>query len=197
MRALEIPRESTYRRHDFRVPVTAVATIHAARGSGSFRIENLSAHGALLRPHTGQRPEHETTLVLHLLVAGAGRFRVACRVVRETLDGAFAVVFTEGAELLQDMIQDEALAYLESLEAPRTIVVDLDRTRRQRIAGEVCRLGGRAIEVSTPLEALGILQQSTAHITAIIVAESLTQTGGDELLDFVRVVYPDVRQGRL
>jgi hypothetical protein len=182
-------------RRDYRVPVTGVARVRTAGGASSCRIENVSAHGALLqrRPDDPHDPHPRDDAEVRMQFAGEGSVKARCRVVRRARDGAFAVVFLDVSETLKDVIQGEVLAYLESVATPSTVVVDLDPERRTRVSADVRRGGGRAIEVSTPLEALGVLQGSRAHVSALLVAEQLTQTGGRELLDFVRDAYPGVR----
>lgn len=73
---------------------------------------------------------------------------------------------------------------------PVVVVVDQAETRRHRVAESVRHAGGRSIEATTPLEAIALVEAGLDDIDAIAVAEKLTQTGGDELLEYLSTTHP-------
>jgi hypothetical protein len=75
---------------------------------------------------------------------------------------------------------------------PVVVVVDHESSRRHRLADAARHAGARSIEVGTPLEAIALVEVGADAVDAIVVADELTQTRGDELVDFMAEEHPDV-----
>jgi hypothetical protein len=79
----------------------------------------------------------------------------------------------------------------ESDAIPVVVVVDRAETRRHRVAEAIRHAGGRSVELSTPLEAIALVETG-ADVAAIAVAEDLTQTRGDELVEYLSATHPEL-----
>jgi CheY-like chemotaxis protein len=88
---------------------------------------------------------------------------------------------------MADWISDDV--HLE----PLVLVVDHEPSRRQRLADAVRHAGGHAVEAATPLEAIVAVERGARAVTAVAVADRLTQTHGDELVGFLTEVHPELR----
>ena len=75
---------------------------------------------------------------------------------------------------------------------PVVIVVDQSETRRHRVAESIRHAGGRSIEAATPLEAIALVEAGRDDIDALAIAEKLTQTCGDELVQYLSITHPDL-----
>lgn len=75
---------------------------------------------------------------------------------------------------------------------PVVVVVDQAETRRHRVAESVRHAGGRSIEAATPLEAIALVEAGAGEIDAVAIAERLTQTRGDELLEYLCSAHPEL-----
>ena len=75
---------------------------------------------------------------------------------------------------------------------PVVVIVDQEETRRHRVAESVRHAGGRSIEAATPLEAIALVESGDDDIGAVAIAERLTQTRGDELLEYLWTTHPEL-----
>jgi hypothetical protein len=76
---------------------------------------------------------------------------------------------------------------------PVVVVVDHEGSRPVRVAHAVRHAGARPVVVGTPLEAIALVEAADQPVTAIAVAEHLTQTEGSELAEFLAETHPEVR----
>lgn len=75
---------------------------------------------------------------------------------------------------------------------PVVVVVDQAETRRHRVAESIRHAGGRSIEAATPLEAIALVETGREYVDALAIAEKLTQTRGDELVEYLSSTHPDL-----
>lgn len=183
------------RRHD-RARVNGCVVLHAPDGAVRGRIVNLSAGGVLVVEEESRARLAEGTRVgLELETERSGWVRQDGGVLRR-IDDAIAIEFVEPSPGVVDVITGEVLAAQEARRAPRVIVVDPSRPRRQRIAAALRDVGCQSIEASTPLEAVDVLERSRVPVSAVAVAESTqSQTLADELVEFLAEAHPSLRLG--
>jgi hypothetical protein len=192
------------RRRHYRAKVTGRAVIRGRdgqgrEGSGTVRceIDNLSLGGVALRPIAPLGSELRELVEGHgvaveLQVDGAGWVLQRGQVQR--CDGrAVVIVFAEVSPELEDLIEDEVLAAVEAERSPRVVVVDRSEDRRRQVAAALHEVGCCPLEASTPLEAIELIEKSRTHVAAAAVAESLTQTGGQELVHFIHESHPEIK----
>jgi len=183
-------------RHYARAHVCGDAIVHAPTGVAHCEIENLSVGGALLHPLLEVPLEIEpgtpVTVDLHLAgtsswVGQSGRVRWRDR------GGSLAIAFEEVSAEFEDEVEDEVLLDLEAVRSPRVLVVDRSPERRRRLAAALRRAGCLPLSASTPLEAIELIEESHEHLAGAAIADELTQTGGKELVQFLRETHPNVR----
>jgi hypothetical protein len=186
------------RRRHYRAKVTGRAVIHGADGNrrdGTVRceIDNLSLGGVALRP-TGEPHDliEGNTVAVELQVDGAG-WVVQRGQVQRCGERAVVISFAEVSPELEDLIEDEVLAAVEAERSPRVVVVDRSEDRRRQVAAALHEVGCCPLEASTPLEAIELIEQSRTHVAAAAVAQSLTQTGGQELVHFIHESHPEIK----
>jgi len=185
------------RRHSQRIDVSGNAVVHGPVSVMRCEIVDLSTGGALLRPvgngAAAPLPGVGVTVDLHLDAADTGWFTLRAVVHRSGVaGGAFAVEFGDVTAEFEDLVEDEVLAALEAARILRVIVVDPIDRRRQRLATELRRAGCSPFEVSTPLDAIGLIDQSQMHFSFALVAEQLLNTEGRDLMGFLAVTHPQV-----
>lgn len=181
------------RRRHYRAGLEASALVHAASIVLRGRTVDLSLGGVRIRriDESTPCPAVGSAAMIELEL---GRRWVAQdgRIVRAALD-EIVVQFAPLAAEVEDLIEDEVLAALEAAKRPRAIVVDPSAERRHHIAERLREAGCEPYEAATPLDAIGLLEQPRNHISGVAVAARLTQTGGDELCDFVAETNPGIK----
>jgi CheY-like chemotaxis protein len=183
------------RRRSFRADVTGAALVHLPEGALRCEIGNLSLGGALLHRAGGSSElARGTTVGVELRVDGGGWVRQSGRVLRDTGPiEPIAVAFGPLSPEVEDLIEDEVLAALEANRSPRVVVVDRSSARRRRLATALQHAGFCALEVSTPLEAIDVVERSRNHVAVAAIHESLTQTGGWELVKYLTDTHPRIK----
>jgi len=160
-------------------------------------VENLSLGGVLLQAEAGASIELSigmpVVIELHLVGPAASWLAGRGHVQRLPSGERFAVAFDDLSAELEDVIEDEVLAAVEATARPRVVVVDRSDQRRRRLTAALRRAGCRPLAAATPLEAIALIEQSRTHAAAVIVAEQLTQTHGDELARFFAQLHPELR----
>jgi hypothetical protein len=184
------------RRRSFRAEVDGCAIVHAPGGiSMRCRVADLGLGG--VRLHADETDlASGLGVTLELECAGAGWVVQRGRVVRHD-GGQIAVVFDELAPEVQQLIADEMLGAVEALQVPRVVIVDRAAERRRRLAGVLREQGCCSLEAATPLEAVALVERSRNHVRAVMVAETLTQTQADELLEFLADAHPNIEVVRI
>jgi CheY-like chemotaxis protein len=190
---------STDRRHTHRVKVCGSAVLHGRGLVARCRIADLSTGGISVLPEA----EHgDITQLLDMQVqvdihldSREGVWISERGVVRyvDVAIGRVGISFESVSPQLEDLVQGEALSEVAAERALRVVVVDMDATRRVRLVAALRRAGATPIEVSTALEAIQAIEQSSAHVAIAAVAESLTQTDGTSLMRYVSVTHPDIQ----
>lgn len=181
------------RRRSFRTDVHGCALVHGPGGAacravvldlclGGVRVLELGREVAL-------PPGCE--VIVELECAGAGWVSQRGVVVRRE-GGEVAIRFHALAPDVEDLIEDEVLGAVEAEKWPRAVIVDLDEARRERIAEALRGAGCCAMPVTTPLEALALIERSRNHVAAVVLADHLTQTQADDLVAFLRASHPEV-----
>lgn len=188
----EVVQRAERRRH-YRAGFEAGALVHAASIVIRGRTVDLSLGGVRIRriDESTPCPAVGSAAMIELEL---GRRWVAQdgRIVRCAID-EIIVQFAPLAAEVEDLIEDEVLASIEATRRPRAIVVDPSAERRHKVAERLREAGCEPYEAATPLDAIGLLEQPRNHISAVAIAQTLTQTGGDELCDFVAETNPGIK----
>lgn len=182
------------RRRHYRAAVDASALIHAASIIMRGRIVDLSLGGVRIRrvDDTAPCPAVGSAAMVELELGTRGWIAQDGRIARCMLD-ELVVQFAPLAAEVEDLIEDEVLAAIEAAKRPRMIVVDPSAERRRRVSQKLRAAGCESYEAATPLEAIGLLERPRHHIAGVAVAERLTQTGGDEMCDFLAETNPGIK----
>jgi CheY-like chemotaxis protein len=185
------PKESDRRRH-FRAGVCGGAVVHGHGITMRGRISNLSLGGALIDLAEGTEVEHDHEVVVELEIGGSGWVAQRGRVRRST-GKQVAIAFGEVKPDVEDVIEDEVVAAVEARRSPRVVVVDPREDRRHQVAEKLRQTGFTSIEAATPLEAIALVEQPRNHVAAVAMAETLTQTGPHELVDYLSESNPSIK----
>ncbi|HVV84625.1 MAG TPA: PilZ domain-containing protein [Kofleriaceae bacterium] len=182
------------RRRHFRAQVAASAVVHASRLALRGRVVDLSLGGVRVRRADDEVPcpSFGTPAMIELELGKLGWVAQDGWIQRSTID-EIVIAFDRLAPQVEDLIEEEVLAAIEANRRPRMVVVDPAPERRQRVAAKLREAGCDSYEASTPLEAIDLVERPHNHITGIAVAEQLTQTGSDELMDFFAETNPGIR----
>ena len=182
------------RRRHFRAQVAASAVVHASRIALRGRVVDLSLGGVRVRRADDDVPcpAFGTPAMIELELGKVGWVAQDGWIQRSTLD-EIVIAFDRLAPQIEDLIEEEVLAAIEAHRRPRMVVVDPSPERRSRVSQKLRDAGCDSYEASTPLEAIDLVERPHNHITGIAVAETLTQTGGDELMDFFAETNPGIR----
>ena len=182
--------------------------LDSGRSIGPFRVENLSAGGALL---TGQILQVVglfavgTTVTVRLLLPGASESIEVLAAVVRAVEGntrsterfSFAVRFRNVSAATEDLIQDAVLRAIEesrARSAPAILVLDESSEDRQRLGQALGALGQSAFPADNFLEALRLLQDQDVRIEVAIVDVLVRDASGPEVLAFLAEEFGDVRR---
>lgn len=182
------------RRRHYRAQVATAAVVHAARIALRGRVVDLCLGGVRVRRSDDDVPcpAFGTPAIIELDLGKFGWIAQDGWIQRSTID-EIVIAFDRLAPQIEDLIEEEVLAAIEANRRPRMVVVDPAPERRQRVAAALREAGCDSFEASTPLEAIDLVERPHNHITGIAVAEQLTQTGGEELVDFFCETNPGIR----
>ncbi|HTJ44250.1 MAG TPA: PilZ domain-containing protein [Kofleriaceae bacterium] len=184
------PHENDRRRH-FRAGVSGGAVVHGRGGTMRGHIRDLSLGGALIELHHDPSEDEDDVLVeLEIGTSGwvAQRGQVARRSARHV-----AIAFGTVPPDVEDVIEDEVVAAVEARKSPRVVVCDPREDRRHQLAEKLRAAGTTPIEARTPLEAIALVEQQRNHVVAVAMADTLTQTGPHELVDYLSESNPHIR----
>jgi hypothetical protein len=186
------------RRRSFRAEVDGCAIVHAPGGVAvRCRVADIGLGGVrLVEPHHEPDVRAGVEVTLELECAGAGWVVQRGRVIRHE-NGQIAIVFDKLAPEVEDLIEDEVLGAVEAARTPRVVVVDPSPERRRAVAASVRENGCLPLEAATPLEAVSMVERSRNHVRVVMVAETLTQTQRDELLEFLAEAHPTIQVVRI
>jgi CheY-like chemotaxis protein len=185
------PSKSDRRRH-FRAGVCGGAVVHGHGVTLRGRIRDLSLGGALIDLAEGTEVEHDHEVVVELEIGGSGWVAQRGRVRRST-GKQVAIAFGDVGPEVEDVIEDEVVAAVEARRSPRVVVVDPREDRRHEMAEKLRATGFTSIEAATPLEAIALVEQQRNHVAAVAMAETLTQTGPHELVDYLSESNPGIK----
>jgi len=76
--------------------------------------------------------------------------------------------------------------------APRILLVDVARGRRELVAAAFRATGYDVIEASSPLDAISQIDQSRLDLWAVLIADTVIASHADELRRFLGEAYPRV-----
>jgi hypothetical protein len=190
-------REGSFveRRRTPRVSVSGHAVVHAASTVVRCQIVDLSMGGARFQSTDLAPPELAVgafvQVDLHLDGANTAWRHLRSHVQRIETGSMFCVAFDDIDAQFEDIVEDEVLAGLEGERMPRAVVVDLQLTRRARIAAALRIAGCSAVEASTPLDAITLIEQSKAHVALVLISERIAGEA-DPLIGFLRDEHPDI-----
>jgi len=187
------------RRRSYRAGVHGRAIVHAAGGValradvvdlglGGVRLVETAADAAPLADGA--------EVAVELECAGAGWVAQRGRVIRHQ-HGELVVRFHALRPEVEDLIEDEVLGAVEAERAPRVVVVDCTPERRHQVAAALRGLGCCSLEAATPLEAIELIERSRLHVCAVALAECLTQTQADEIVQYLHDSHPEVVIARI
>lgn len=168
--------------------------IHAASVVVRGRCVDLSRGGVRVRPddESVPRPAVGTAALVELALGRSGWVAQDGRIIRCGYTEV-AIAFDPLADEVARMIDDELRCAIASTSRPRLLVVDPSADRRHQIAEKLRAAGCDPYEAATPLEAIDLIDRPSNHIAGVAVAAQLTQTGGDELCEFVAETNPGIK----
>jgi len=172
------------------------ATVSSGVAYGNYRVENVSAGGALLSEGAIVPVGDEVEVLLrfgsHIVN------RLAAHVVRHEHLGArgtaLAVVFAIDDPDTEDAVQQYALEEIERRAAPRVLVVSRSPRARAELVRLIERTGAATAAAGSPLEAIAHVADPRASVTAAIVDHDLGTASGLELLHILADLAPSVRR---
>jgi CheY-like chemotaxis protein len=182
------------RRWHFRAELGAGAVVHAAQIALKCRIVDVSLGG--IRVHRSDDiapcPALGTEVTVEFEIGAGGWVAQNGRVQRCTLE-EIVITFGPLAAGIEDLIENEVLAAVEIARRPRMIVVDPSAERRRRVSDALRVAGCDSFEAATPLEAIDLIERPCSHFQGVAVSEHLTQTGANELCDFLTESNPHIQ----
>ncbi len=184
---------SSDRRRHFRAGVNGGAVVHGRGVTRRGHITNLSLGGALIDLGDATNDlsiDHE--VVVELEIGGSGWVAQRGHVQRREAN-TIAIAWSQIGADIEDVIEDEVVAAMEAHRSPRVVVVDSQVERRHEVAEKLRAAGYTSIEAATPLEAIALVEQQRNHVAAVAVADTLTQTGPHELVEFLTESNPHIQ----
>jgi CheY-like chemotaxis protein len=143
----------------------------------------------------GARVQSTGTVIVHGPFAAARWLHLMGSIVRVDARGsAFALVielFAVPPEF-EHLVHDELLSALECSQFPRIWLVDTAPGRRELVAAAFRATGYDVIEVSSPLEAMGAIDQSRLRLWAVVIADTEIASHADGLRKYLHATYPRV-----
>ncbi len=177
------------------------ATAHAVRDDkilSSYRVENLSAGGALLSGDPPLVLESEYRLILNL--PDSRPIALTGRVVRQHVDAngkkGYGIAFQGTDADTEDYIHNVILSHLENQPepTPSILVVDDCANVRHAIKRELRSLGMSVVLAAMPLDALRLLLDKGIQIEVAIVDLFLGSADGFQLLKYLETEHPHIRR---
>jgi hypothetical protein len=155
-----------------------------------YRIGDMSLHGVRLIGERVLPPEAEVRA--EVWWPGVGSCRVRGRVVRSVPEtGEFALEFTETDGKLSELVS--ALTQIGTMRgsSASTLVYIEDQTIAERVMKQLAKHGKRAMAATTPLQAIALLSDPWAPISAVIFDSSAR---GLEMARYLRDEEPTIRR---
>jgi hypothetical protein len=184
------------RRHTARVSVSGNAIVHAATGVIRCQILDLSMGGARFRSTEELAIALDLGTLVRIDVHLDARDTAWTHLrghIHRVVDGvSFCVAFHRISAEFEDLVEDEVLAGLEADQRPMALIVDLTTDRRARIEVALRTAGCSVIAMTTPLDAIAVIEQSRAHISLVLVSERVAHATR-ALTRFLREVHPAIK----
>jgi CheY-like chemotaxis protein len=181
------------RRRYYRAGGRGAAIVHSSRVALRGEVKNLSLGGALVRCTSSSMPMPGRGMPLWIELELGGRWVSQHGRARRCDIGELAVEFDAVRAELEDLIEDHVLAAVEAEQRPRVLVLDPSPPRRRRISEALRKAGCESIEAATPLEAITRVENSPGPVTAVAVAEHVSRTASDELVDYFSESNPHIK----
>jgi hypothetical protein len=169
------------------------AVVHRGDRAVRYRVQNLSAAGALLAGGP-VLPVGETVEVsLYLSRRAVARLQAKVGRHQRGASGAALVAlrFRHEAVDSEDQLHDALLAELENQRAPTVVLVSRETRVHAALGPLLTGLGFRAEAVRTPLEVMVELADDPGHLVGVLVDLAV----GTDLLRAVAELAPGVRRG--
>ena len=166
--------------------------VHGSRVALRGELVNLSLGGALVRCEPGPAPVPGRGMPLWIELELGGRWVAQHGRARRCDIGELAIEFDRMTPDNEDMIEDHVLAAVEADRTPRVVVLDPSQPRRRRISEALRRAGCDSYEAATPLEAIHRVETSPG-ITAVAVAEHVSRTASEALVDYFSESNPHLK----
>jgi CheY-like chemotaxis protein len=122
-------------------------------------------------------------------------FRMTGSVVRIEARGSTTAL---GIELFvipqdfEDLVQDELVSALERAREPEIVVVDVACARRDLVAAAFRAMRCHVTEVSSPLEAIAVIDRSRRQLWAVVVGDTELASRADDFRRFLHDAFPRV-----
>jgi hypothetical protein len=185
----------TDRRRSIRIEPKGSVIVHVGPHAQRERIINLSL-GGLLASATADLPTHQLGCSVDMELRFDGRhaewLQVSGRIVRVGPEG-IAIAFDGPLPELARVIDEMSTASHARRRVMSVILADADLPRRSVLASAFRTAGCLVVEVSTPLEAIVRLGESSFEFNVVAIADSTPSTIADELRRFVERDHPDVK----
>jgi ActR/RegA family two-component response regulator len=182
------------RKHPRASLVASVVLWRNEQRLGSFPVVNLSAGGVLL---SGEAPVADGTEVLAVLrLGGDSSLRATAKVARaigSRAGASFALSFAHLAPEAEEAIGAAVKAALALTLDAAVLIVDDSTEVCSALGRQLNRMGLRSCAATTPLEAVGLLEQPNQIEIALIDLRLGSATGLD-LLAYLAEQHPAIRR---
>ncbi len=177
----------TERRHSFRIPLRAVASLRAPGVGHRCDVDDLSLGGA----HLTHAPRLSAGEPVHLDIRVPGFTTVSAHgdAVRSG-EGWASVRFSQLDANAEDTIHDLSVAMLEHGARPALLIVACGGDLRDQLVEAARDTGYDIVTACTPLETLAALSDPLLDIGAALIDLDLTQTTGLEVLRYLAAEHP-------
>jgi hypothetical protein len=185
----------TERRRHTRIALKGSVLLRAGEYVQRGRIANISQGGLLVNTSV-TAPARLLHRAVEIEIRLDGRLaqwlRVSGTITRIGAVGV-AIAFATAPMPLVHLIDEMAEASRTRLRVVSVVLIDTDRRRRSVLAEGFRATGCMVIEISTPLEAIVRLGESSFEPDLIAIADSVPDTEMNELRGFIECAHPRVK----
>jgi hypothetical protein len=188
-------RQTSERRHSFRVPVPARASVfHKGKLCGYYSVQDVSIGGCSLREGPARPVGEQVDVLLHL--PHRAPITLSAR-VRRSDQLSMGLKFEHTTARVEDSIQDlvvETFARGAADDGRVALVVEPRHVERQALVRTLRELGKRALGVATALDAVQLLVEEGSHVDTVFIEAESEKLPSLELVEFLAHNHPRLRR---